>query len=282
MPDILSLTADEKLVRLNVKLEWAKKHFSKLQAVSERFLTTDPKPYAVGFDHDSQPGQTLIYLLKDAEPTPTEIGLLAGDVAHNLRSVLDHLAYYLWVVGTNGKGIPGRKRPFGKAYFPIADDANEYQTSGVGKVEGMTDDAKKAVAETEPYYGGKGHIFWLLNQLDIADKHHTLVTSDIRPLSMNMDFARFPIRARYPGMNQGFVLRYARFGNFTFPGFRTSAKAGDVIISYESKTYKDVQPTFDIAFSEPQVIEGKSVLITLQYAIDAIDNLLPKFRPLLV
>src|SRR6266849_10613049 len=144
MPDILTLTADEKLARLNAKAEWAKHHFGDLQNIIERFIGTEPKPYTVGFDHDSQPGYTRLYLLKDAEIPPPEIGLLAGDVAHNLRSALDHHTYYLWVVGTNGHGILGRKKPFGKAYFPIADDASEYKTSSVGKVEGMTDDAKKA------------------------------------------------------------------------------------------------------------------------------------------
>ena len=39
--------------------------------------------------------------------------------------------------------------------------------------------------------------------------------------------------------------------------------------------------TLDVAFTEPEVIEGKGVVKTLHRLIDLVDNLLLGFKPLL-
>jgi hypothetical protein len=264
------MTADEKLARIRIKVEWAKHHFRYLERSHRRFLKT--KPYAFSTDLNVETGYTEFRLLKDAEIPPDAIGLLAGDVAHNLRSALDHLAFQLWLNSSlrtgDGKHV----------YFPTFASAEKYKTSDGRKVEGMTEDAIDAIMATEPYYGGKGHSLWLTNELDIADKHQTLVTADIRAMSLSTTFITTRPKHIKPGIPYTSVHT---FGDFTFPGFRAPAKAGEIIATVETKPDEKVQPTFDVAFSQPKVVEGKSVIETLQYMINSVENLLPKFTPLL-
>ena len=52
----------------------------------------------------------------------------------------------------------------------------------------MAQDAIDAIDAAEPYQGGKGAGLWVLHYLDIADKHHALLT----PL-MNVTEATFTI-----------------------------------------------------------------------------------------
>jgi hypothetical protein len=46
--------------------------------------------------------------------------------------------------------------------------------------------------------------------------------------------------------------------------------------------YKDVNLEFSIAFSDPNVIEGHSVLVSLQQLTNTVDHLILGFKPLLV
>jgi hypothetical protein len=45
---------------------------------------------------------------------------------------------------------------------------------------------------------------------------------------------------------------------------------------------EQVNFTFEIAFSEPQVAESEPLLETLQHLIDLVDNLIVSFKPLLI
>ena|ERR1700686_4544840 len=261
------LTADEKLAAICVKIERAKKHFDDLKIVRQRFV--DSKPYAFSANENPQTGEVQLQIIHLTDP-PDEIGLITGDVVHNLRSALDHLAYQLVFVGTAGNG------PFKNAYFPISDTAAKYETSKIGKVKGMTQDAKEAIDSIQPYRRGVGHLLWVLHELDIADKHHALIVSDLRvkeaTLSRSGDF--------FNGS-----LEYGQlfsFGKFKLPRFREPLKAGDVFFTFNRNDYDDVQPTFDITFSKPEIVPGQSVLVTLEYAIQTVNDAILSFRDLLV
>ncbi|GAC1399098.1 MAG: hypothetical protein NVSMB56_14050 [Pyrinomonadaceae bacterium] len=68
-----------------------------------KFINSNP--YRIERESDPQTGYN-VYRVFDIQTPPVEIGLLAGDVIHNLRSVLDHLAYQL--VYVNGATIPSK------------------------------------------------------------------------------------------------------------------------------------------------------------------------------
>jgi hypothetical protein len=58
-------------------------------------------------------------------------------------------------------------------------------------------------------------------------------------------------------------------------------KDGDVVAIREAMMDNDMNLILDVAFTEPEVIEGRPVIRTLQRLVDVVDNLLLNFKPLL-
>src|SRR5260370_16394428 len=106
------MSAEERLSLVRVKIERAKKHFHDLQAARIQFM--EGTPYRIDRENNAQTGYNL-YRVFDIQTPPAEIGLITGDVIHNLRSALDHLAYQLVLV--NGS------TPSKQTAFPIWDNA---------------------------------------------------------------------------------------------------------------------------------------------------------------
>lgn len=252
-------STDERLALINTKVERAKEHLADLKLARDRFV--DSKPYRITREYDPQTRDN-IYRVFGVQVPDVDIALIAGDVIHNLRSALDHLAYQLVLV--NGS-IPSKQTA-----FPVFDDTDKYKTGLAGKVKGMAQTAVDAINATEPYQGGLGAGFWVIHYLDIADKHHALLTTLI-----NVTGSSFTI--------PGFWERgYRGVGGVSFPNFGQPLKDGDVIATREADMDKDLNLTLDIAFTEPEVIEGKAVVEVLQRLTDLVANLIADFKPLLV
>jgi hypothetical protein len=63
--------------------------------------------------------QTSEYVIRGKVTKPTgEIGVIAGDAVHNLRSALDHLAWQLALLNT--------AKPHPRTQFPIARSESEF------------------------------------------------------------------------------------------------------------------------------------------------------------
>jgi hypothetical protein len=152
------MTADERLALINTKVERAKKHIADLYLERRAFLDTNP--YAVDTKRNPQTRQ-LIYYMARVDPAPIALATVAGDIFQNLRSALDHLAYQLFLIGTNGSGPKGNR-----VYFPIARDATAYRREAPQKIKGLRKEAIDAIDAIEPYGGGKGNELWILQALN--------------------------------------------------------------------------------------------------------------------
>src|SRR5690348_9159062 len=69
-----------------LKVERAERHIRDLQAAIDAFLARDPYPYVV--KDDVERGTRSVAMVV-RELVPDELGLIAGDAIHNLRSALD-------------------------------------------------------------------------------------------------------------------------------------------------------------------------------------------------
>ena len=160
-------SADERLDLIRIKIQRAKEHLVHLESEIKSFLATNP--YVVGTKRNPQTRQ-LIYYLVSVENVPRRIAAIAGEVLQNLRSVLDHLAYALFMVGPGGLSSASAKH----VYFPISDDAAKYATESIGKVKGMRKDAIDAINAVKPYKGGNDTL-WILHKLNNVDKHRFVI-----------------------------------------------------------------------------------------------------------
>ncbi len=127
-----------------------------------------------------QPGdKRLDLILGQVTPNDLNWGLIVGDIAHNLRSALDHLIYQLALL--NGQPTSCSK----KTAFPICIDEQSF-ARGRWKAELYIHPAAFAfVEELQPYkaanLAGKraeSSYLWTVSELDIIDKHRMLITAE--------------------------------------------------------------------------------------------------------
>jgi hypothetical protein len=241
------MNLDDRLALIRVKVKWAKKHLGDLEVARDRFIET--KPYVIESEREPHTGNDRFYVTK-LQPPPLDIGLIAGDAIHNLRSALDYLAYQLVLIN--------HRTPNGQTGFPIFEDAARYEAHRSGKVEGMAQSAIDAIDDAKPYRGGN-NILWLIHRLDIADKHHALPTTLIH---VGQWTVKLPV-----------------FGRFYLPSDDSPPlEEGDVIFTCEPNVHENVEFAFDITLAKPELFAGVPLLPTLQKAADRVDSLILGFR----
>src|ERR1700678_2298437 len=160
------LTGEARVALLRAKIQRAKKHLYDLEIELVKY---EGRKKRVGLaDFDPKTGEMV------GNPSTIELSVIsfdaltiAGDVIHNLRSALDHLAHHLVLVGSPGV-IPTRQ-----IEFPIAQDFATYEAIKTRKVKGMRLAAIKAIDALKPYKGGNDAL-WRIHELDIIDKHRTI------------------------------------------------------------------------------------------------------------
>lgn len=237
-----------------LKIERAKKHISDLRRDVLTFF--DVNPYKIGTKLKPEISHYLLYI-ESIEPIPDNFSLLVGDAVHNLRTALDHLACQLVEAGG---GTPNRD-----TYFPIYGNPNGAQryasAIGKGEINKMPIGAEKAINAVQPYITGDDTLL-AIHQLDIADKHKLII-----PV--------YGVPSRLGLKNPKIWL--------VDMGWRTAVKVGDELTNIPVSTYEQSRENIDfgfyIAFGEPEILKGKSVLETLDEMAVFVDNLIGNFEP---
>jgi hypothetical protein len=249
------------------KLERANHHVQELNAELQAFFATNP--YVGRSKRDPKTRQVIYYMVSVRE-TPPVISALAGEILQSLRSALDHLAYQLVLVGT---GKPG---PFPYVYYPIFESAEKYEAGKLGQIKGMRKKAIEAIDATKPYKGGNDAL-WKIDRLNKIDKHRLLIA--VGSVFTSFDVAHYMSRQiGEPGLSSGPSV----FIGVTEPR-PVPLKAGDIVFTDRPDAEPDEQQQFRfaVAFSEPGIAEGETVIETLKQMTDLVGGLLPSFRRLL-
>jgi len=261
-----------KIKLIQAKLERAEKHIADIDTAIRLFFESNP--YVIVARQDQRTGDYISYV-ESVRDVPADVSLIAGDALHNTRSALDHLAWQL--VASTGS-TPG---PF--TSFPIFDTATVYESGSKRKVRGMRQAAIDAIGALRPYRAGNLRL-WQLHRLDIIDKHRMVVTagsalrgSTIMPSVRNKLLDAFMAR-RLPGepipdykslRGRPHVVNHA-------------LKKGDIIHCVsESDRDENTRFTFEIAFAEPEVIEGDPVIQTLYQFFRLAGQIVSDFEPML-
>lgn len=113
-------------------------------------------------------------IITDIDPMPPTWGLILGDVANNLRSALDQLA---WAIVTRGKTPPDTLLDEAQRwiYFPICEKPSHFNKVLARKLPGAMRADITRVRRYQPYQ----HRAWryalpLLAEINAADKHRTV------------------------------------------------------------------------------------------------------------
>lgn len=259
--------ASDRLEGVKTKVERAKHHVNELEAALRAFYKTNP--YVGATKRDPQT-RKLVYYLVSVRDVPPDISVIAGEVLQSLRSALDHLAYQLVLVGT---GQPG---PFNHVYFPIFDSASKYEAGKLGQIKGMRQDAIDAIGAIKPYKGGND-VLWRLHKLNNVDKHRLLVTTTSQMRSADLGAFVSSQMPLLPDGTRPILSAFIKEGRM-FP-----AKAGDELFIDvpDAEPNEHLKFRFEVAISEPQILEGEPIRETLHEMTDLVDRLIPIFKPLI-
>lgn len=234
--------------------------------------------YGVASRYNSETGYTEFYVAELREITPLTRALI-GEIIHTLRTALDHLAYQLFLVSRTDPTDEGDR-----VDFPIYDDPKTTEASAFGPIRTLRKEIIEAIRKVNPCRTGQP-LLWTLHRLDIVDKHRrVLVSSLINHSVYAQDALKQLLMDRgYSDMTAFVGLRSAFY---TTPLTGKKARVGDVIFSTPPDSSDAMKQklhfTFDIAFDESKIIEGKSVIETLAETIKTIESLIAGFAPFLV
>lgn len=275
------------LPNARIKIDRAKYHFAELEAEIGAYHARNP--YRIVIDTESEPGEKLCRF-EFVEPIPAHLGGIIGDVVHNLRAALDNLAVDL--VKAIGKDS---KTAVSETYFPIGTTEESFEDSLNSRFRRASDNAKRIVRRLKPYQSGRG-AFWQLHQLDILDKHTSIVPVGIGGGKMGfrpkpppfillreappegIDPVELPIMwfnlvARYP-LKHGEVIAHAPksvasviLGPPDMPQFNLPVPPDP-----------EFQFAVHIAFGEGQVVDGEPVIPTIKQFIDFIERVVEIFE----
>jgi hypothetical protein len=156
------------LTYTQMKLARAKEHIEELDREISKFRNN---PYTVVREDDANNAAHIIRCEMNIMPDP--IGLLVGEVAYNLRSGLDHLAWQLALLTID--------KPSAKTSFPIySKKPNSSDKSFAEKLVNIPREATDIIESLQPYHRGaasKDHPLWKVNRLCNIDKHQGIAIS---------------------------------------------------------------------------------------------------------
>lgn len=143
------------------KVSRARKHIAEIECEIDAFLKRKPANYSIEVGSDGHFSITM-----NVTGTPAEIGVILGDILHNLRSALDYAACELVRSKCHSdKGV----------YFPFCEHKDgidemirkkNFHRAGV--------DAIEVLKGLMPYKGGD-YMLRGIHDLDIRDKHQMLI-----------------------------------------------------------------------------------------------------------
>jgi hypothetical protein len=207
------------------------------------------RPYELWKNFDLQTNEYIVFM-RIRDTPPVKWSIVIGEIIHNLRSALDHLAWQL--VKANGEK-PDRDTGF-PIFFdnPFADNASEKSLERWERMtRGMHADDIAILKAFQPYNAGdRANPLLILNSLSNRDKH--------REIHFTQNVAHYT-KVEFTDK------RDLELESLMEP-YRGTLEDGTVVLRYrvvrtgdDPYVQVEVECSFDIAFRDPEAIAGLSV-----------------------
>lgn len=232
-----------------LKIERAERHIRDLQAAIDAFLARDPYPHVV--EDDAERGVRWVKM-EVRELVPAELGLIAGDAIHNLRSALDIMLCDIAAMhGDASRSIR----------FPFRQDADELETLTDKMVKRLPIEIIALISKLKLYKAENGgnKLLRALHDLDIIDKHKLIVTT-----------------AAFRGVMHSHPDETATITSY-------GALVGDgVVMQFALANVADEQPqiTTAITFGDGQPFQGEPIVPTLRQLANLVSEIVEAFAGL--
>ncbi len=245
----------------HAKLQWAERHIDQLQTASTAYLSP---LLMLDVQQDSTTNRLVMRIRYRGQRLPTEFGLMIGDIATNLRAVLDHIVWRL----VSPKLTPDdRKEDVG---FPFVRERTKLKKQIKRALLDRVGKADELIESIAPYPGGNDDLY-ALHTLSNGDKHRLCtVVSDFVELHRIVD----PKGRRKP-----VDLNGLRFG--TGPGLLNKLHLGGMGITLSHNGTIDpaqFEKTFHLAFADETPYAREPVIPTLKRQAEQVRGILEKFE----
>lgn len=251
----------------NAKVERAREHHRALMEDVLDWLRETPYALDQEFLADSS---ELVFRLRGEPPSPPlRWSTVIGDVVHNLRSALDHLAWQLVLLDGG--------QPTLQTQFPIYESEDAFRRNAERRLPGVTPERVSAVEALQPYRRSpdnpaEDHLA-AIQLLSNTDKHRVLTTTVVQ--SEGSQF-RFTLRRDVRGLWPESIAP-------TFGPMVAGAEVVRVKVEPEGPNPEmsvDMHLELNFAFDEPEtVLHGETVLGALEEFMDVVAAAVTSFQP---
>lgn len=243
-----------------LKVERAYRHIDELigltQPLSHELHVVQVHPNPAWTNH--QHGIPYMLMYQPMKPIPETLALIIGDVVHNLRGALDHLA--TGIVRT----IDAKAQP----HFPMCKVWKDLKLGGQGttltKIEQALPGAENLLLEKIRPENGPDEPLWAFHGLDNDDKHNLLVPV-VTVAAVTIDSLEVP----------GLSIERLTCAN-------DAASEFTLVIAHSPITMKqDFETTVQVTFGAAHGFDGQAVIPTLTQLADLVSKTLDAFDKLI-
>jgi hypothetical protein len=183
-----------------LKITRAKAEINRPGLMQDAFFTNTHYS-VVRAEKDSVSGKYIYRIKIDGPPPSLDWGIYIGEIAHNLRSALNHLVYQLALLNSSNEPetVAGDKR----LQFPIFLDEGKFKAKGKDMIKLLKPVHKSIIKQLQPYNSSgssllktidltersrrNSPLFWL-EEINNADKHRIIQVIGIRTSSFGTTY----------------------------------------------------------------------------------------------
>jgi hypothetical protein len=162
-----------------LKLERSQQHLTGLYEAAKRFFEADGGFFFSFKGQSNAQRSKYVFTVDEVPALPTlEWGIIVGDAVHSLRSALDQLVYAV------------ADDPTDVCAFPIYNTEKEWVINSPRLLWSVPEQLQTFIKTAQPYHLGEQagtHPFAMLRLLDNLDKHRTIPTTALVPMSARID-----------------------------------------------------------------------------------------------
>lgn len=279
------------LTSARAKLQHAEAHITVLRTFIDTARAQEENQLDVSAELDPATDQYILRISSTPDLTPIaeKVSLIVGDILHNLRSALDHLAWQLACVAA--RGTPAKPKD---VIFPICDPPQRGKTCKTPKYLTTADWQK--MHEFEPCKGLSNrpdtwsasyvHQLTLLQRLSNDDKHKTLpvvllLTNELKTIRTRTSLPPWIVKTA-----QGIEFLPERISHpdpdddrpdFTYASFK--AEVGAEICRQHAPAWKDTTVIEHVGTATPQIAleENRPVPETMERLAEYVRLVLDAF-----
>lgn len=263
------------LAGCQLKMRRAQVHLGELGDAIDEFLGS--KPYEAIHDFESKPGQHDARF-KIGERPPLWWSPIIGDVAHNLRSALDHLAWQLVI--RNGRNPESHRSqfpietldPFDPGIHGCPDAAKRARDRWKSQTRGIHKADVEFLKRLQPYNGPDlpdEHPLARLNQFSNWDKHREFHFP-------GQNFMDYRFRASMKDVR--ITLLYLKPRGEALEDGEVIASYGVVATGPNPKLNMNPKVFLDLSFGKGSPLEGLGIKKTLPALFDHVVDIILEFK----